>query len=165
MGKLLTSGTEDRWCLISLYILRFKTEVGMDVLTGAVICPNVFVVTTLFKAKQPPFLPFDLFPFVKLWADTSAIIQFRHRAVCSGDSLTVFAACRGRRIVYFGLRRPYLRVQQSSQQEPKSTPQSPSHWAELPPSLHNDMIMDDRDICLVPALLVSVMQSKHNRIS
>lgn len=59
--KLLTTGTEDRWCPISLYILRFQTEVGMDGLTAALICPKVIVVTTLFKAKLPPFLPHDLF--------------------------------------------------------------------------------------------------------
>lgn len=33
----------------------------MDGLTGALTCANVLVVTTLFKAKLPPFLPDDLF--------------------------------------------------------------------------------------------------------
>lgn len=61
--KLLTTGTEDRWCPISLYILRLKPEVGMDGLTWAVNClsANLVVVTTKLKAKRSLLLLCDSF--------------------------------------------------------------------------------------------------------
>lgn len=52
------TGTEDRWCPISLYILRLKPEVGRDGLTWAV---NLVVVTTKLKATLSPLLLCDSF--------------------------------------------------------------------------------------------------------